>query len=127
MSEQLHLALNPVRADRAQDFERFLSDVVEPAVQAQRPDLEGRWRVARTDGPGADMVTYVFLLEGGSLEDDWDLGTLLTAHHGDEEAERLFQDWDAMFAPLDAWGEAAVATAEESGQVVLTLDPVSQG
>jgi hypothetical protein len=124
MTEQLHLGLNPVRADRAGDFERFLAEVVVPAVRAQRPDLDGRWRVMRSSGPSDDVVTYAFMLEGGSLAEDWELGVLLPAHYGAEEAERLINEWVETFAPLDAWAEEAVSSGRDANQVVWTLDPV---
>jgi hypothetical protein len=47
MTEHLHIGLNPVRSDRAEDFERLLSEVVSPAVRALRPDLDGHWRLPR--------------------------------------------------------------------------------
>jgi hypothetical protein len=125
MTEQLHLGLNPVRSDRAQDFERFLAEVVTPAVRAQRPDLDGRWRVMRTSGPSDDVVTYAFMLEGGSLAEDWELDVLLPAHYGKEEADRLIADWVETFAPLDVWAEAAVSSGRDSNQVVWTLEPVT--
>jgi hypothetical protein len=125
MTEQLHLGLHPVRSERAQDFERFLADVVVPAVRAQRPDLDGRWRMMRSSEPSDDVVTYVFMLEGGSLADDWELGVLLPAHYGEEEAGRLFQAWAETFAPLDAWAEAAVSAGREDNQLVCTMEPVA--
>ena len=126
MTEQLHLGLNPVRSDRAEDFERFLAEVVLPAVRAQRPDLDGRWRVMRSSGrPSDDVITYAFMLEGGSLAEDWELGVLLPAHYGEEEGDRLIKGWVETFAPLDAWAEAAVSSGQESGQVVWTLEPVT--
>ena len=124
MTDQLHLGLNPVRADRAEDFERFLSEIVVPAVRAQRPDLDGRWRVMRSSGLSDDVVTYAFMLEGGSLEEDWELGVLLPAHYGQEEAERLFNEWVETFAPLDAWAQATAASGGEANQAVWTLEPV---
>ena len=124
MTEQLHLVLQPVRADRADDFERFLRDVVVPAVRAQRPDLEGRWRAMRSSGPSDDVITYAFILDGGSLEDDWELDRLVPAHFGADEAARLFSDWGQTFAPLDPWAEAAASAGRESNQVVWTLEPV---
>src|SRR3712207_2490260 len=45
--QQTHLYLTPVSAERAEEFERFLLDVVAPAVAAQRPELVGRWRLLR--------------------------------------------------------------------------------
>jgi hypothetical protein len=125
MTEQLHLGLNPVRSDRAEDFERFLAEIVVPAVRAQRPDLDGRWRVLRSSQPSDDVVTYAFMLEGGSLAEDWELGVLLPAHYGEEEADRHIKAWTETFAPLDAWAETAVDAGREDNQVVWTLEPVT--
>jgi hypothetical protein len=125
MTEQLHLGLHPVRSDRAEEFERFLAEVVVPAVRAQRPDLDGRWRVMRSSESSNDVVTYVFMLEGGSLAEDWELGVLLPAHYGQEEAERRFGDWAETFAPLDAWAKAAVTSGRDAHQLVWTLEPVT--
>jgi hypothetical protein len=79
----------------------------------------------RTSGPSDDVVTYAFMLEGGSLAEDWELGVLLPAHYGEEEADRLIRDWVKTFAPLDAWAEAAASSGRESNQVVWTLEPVT--
>ena len=125
MTDQLHLGVNPVQSDRAEEFERFLVEVVVPAVRAQRPELDGRWQVMRTSVPASDVVTYVFMLEGGSLAEDWELDILLSAHYGQEEADRLIGDWVETFAPLDAWAEAAVASGRDSNQLVWTLEPVT--
>lgn len=127
MTEQLHVGLNPVRSDRAEDFERFLAEVVTPAVRAQRPDLDGRWRVMRSSAPSGDVLTYLFMLEGGRLAEDWELGVLLPAHYGDKEADRLIGDWLETFAPLDAWAERAVQSARDSNQLTFTFEPVTLG
>ena len=125
MTEQLHLGLNPVRSDRAEDFERFLAEVVVPAVRAQRPDLDGRWRVMRASEPAGDVVTYAFMFDGGSLMQDWDLGILLPGHYGQDEAERLIREWGDTFAPLDTWAEAAVSAGRDTNQMVWTMEPVT--
>ena len=123
MTEHLYLSFNPVRSDRAQDFERFQAEVVVPAVRAQRPDLEGRWRVTRTSGPSEGVVTFVFVLEGGR-PDDWDLGAVLSAEYGEEEAARWLKKWlDEFAAPLDKWSDAAELSTE-SNQVLWTLESV---
>jgi hypothetical protein len=126
MTDQLHVVLQPVKADRAGDFERFVAEVAAPAVQAQRPDLSGRWRVMRASEPANEVVTFAFLLEGGSLTEDWELDIVLPAHYGEEEAKRLIAEWTETFAPLAPWAERAVAAGQESNQVFWTLDPVSE-
>jgi hypothetical protein len=127
MTEHVHLGLNPVQADRAEEFERFLTEVVVPAVRAERPDLDGRWRVLRSTEPSDGVVTYGFMLEGGSLAEDWELDVLLPAHYGKEEADRLVKEWVGTFSPLDSWAEAAVAAGRDANQVVWTMEPVKLG
>jgi hypothetical protein len=126
MSDQLHVVLHPVQADRAEDFERFLTDVVAPAVRTQRPDLDQRWRVMRSAEAANGVVTFAFLLEGGSLTEDWELGVVLPAHYGEQEAERLIAAWAETFAPLTPWAEAAVSAGQESNQVVWTLESITE-
>jgi hypothetical protein len=124
MPEELHIVLQPVREDRAADFERFLADVVVPAARAQRPDLADRWQVLRS-APSDGTVTYAFLLHGGSLADDWELNLLLPPHYGQEETDRLVAEWAETFAPLGPWAESAAQAGEESNQLAWTLEPVS--
>lgn len=54
------VAVRPATADRADDFERFITEV----------------------------VPYAFMFEGGSLTEDWDLDVVLPAHYGDEQTDR---------------------------------------
>jgi hypothetical protein len=123
-TERLHLVLHPVRADRAADFECFLSEVVGPAVRAQRPALDNRWRVLRSSEARDDIVTYALLFEGGSLADDWELDVLLPAHYGAEEAERMVGEWSETFASLRRWADTSVADGLETNQCLWTFDPV---
>jgi hypothetical protein len=125
MADQTHLVLNPVQADRAEEFERFLAEVVAPAVRAQRPDLDGRWQVLRAIEPSDSVVTYCFIFDGGSLAQDWELDVLLPAHYGKEEADRMIRDWVETFAPLDPWAESALTSERDPGQVEWTLEPVT--
>jgi len=125
MTEELHVVLHPVREERVADFERFLSQVVAPAVKAQRPELEDRWQVLRSTQSLDGTFTYVLLLRGGSLSEDWELDLVMPAHYGQEEAERLFGEWAETFAPLRPWVESATNAGEENNQLVWTLEPVT--
>jgi hypothetical protein len=121
-----HVVLNPVAVDRADDFERFLLETVVPAVHAQRPDLEGRWRCLRSTGPepaDTGVVTYVFLFEGGDLEEDWALEKLLPPHYGAEKSEQLLEEWLDTLAPRERWLAALGGSDEE--QVVWSTAPVA--
>jgi hypothetical protein len=78
----------------------------------------------RSSGPSDGVVTYAFMLEGGSLAEDWELGVLLPAHYGKDEADRLLNEWVETFAPLDVWAEAVADSGREANQAVWTLEPV---
>ena len=128
VQQPTHLFLTPVSADRAQDFERFLLDVVEPAVAAQRPDLVGRWRLLRpSQAELADdtVLTYALLFDGGDPEEDWDLSKLLPLHYGEEESERLLQGWTAMFVPFGRWVTAMGEPDEDITQPGWTFTTVA--
>jgi hypothetical protein len=119
-----HVYLTPIAADRADDFDRFLREVVIPAVDARRPDLSRRWRALRPSAPDGDAVTYVFLFDGGDVETDWDLGPLFEEHYGEEQAARHFQTWVDLAVPVRRWAEGLTEKAD-TGQVGWTCSSVS--
>ena len=127
MDDQItHVALNPVAADRAEEFERFVSETVVPAIHVQRPDLEGRWRCLRSTTPepaDTGVVTYVFLFDGGDLDQDWDLNKLLPPHYGAERADQLMAQWLDTFASRERW-TAALGDSDEA-QMVWSAIPVA--
>jgi hypothetical protein len=110
-----HIYLNPVASDRAGDFEQFLTEVVVPAVRAQRPQLEGRWHVLKADQSAesdGSVAIYAFVFDGGSLEEDWELEDLIPAHYGKDEGQRLLSSWMESFVPLSRW---LATLGEEAG------------
>ena len=130
MSDHLtHIYLNPVRADRADDFEEFLADFVAPAVAAQRPQLVDRWQVLKATTPESGdpgVVTYAFIFEGGDLTDDWDLNVLLPPQYGQEEADRLLAAWATTFAPVRSWVAALRPDEDEAPQIGWTFTPATR-
>ena len=86
-SDTTFIALNPVLAERAGEFEEWLATVVAPAVEARRPDLAGRWHVLRSRQEEDGVLVFAFLFEGGE-DDDWALQPLLEQALGPDEAQR---------------------------------------
>lgn len=121
-----HIYLNPVASDRTGDFERFLTEVVVPAVRAQRPELEGRWHVLKAEGAGGSdgsVATYAFVFDGGSLDDDWELEDLIPAHYGEEEGQRLLSSWLGTFVPMAQW-LATLSDADTGPQLGWTFTAI---
>jgi hypothetical protein len=82
------IALTPVHAERADDFEDWIRSVVVPADRKLAPEREGRsWELLRAAEDQDGIVNFAFIFRGGDLL-DWDLGPLLEQALGAEEAER---------------------------------------
>lgn len=125
-----HIYLNPVRADRAEDFERFLSDVVRPATASLRPHLVGRWQLLKATNPepaDAGVITYALIFDGGDLDEDWDLAKILPAHYGDDEADRLLEEWSSTFASYQSWIAALGEQDDDFVQIGWSFRPAMGG
>ena len=93
--EQTLIALNPVRADRADDFTRWLRSVVVPAMSEHQPHLADRWHVLRGTEAEEGVVVFAFVFDGGT-DDDWELRPLLEKALGSHGADRALADMDQM-------------------------------
>ena len=105
------IALNRVIAARADDFEGWLRTVVLPAV-AKKPELAQRWEVLRSTDAADGVVNFVFLFQGGPLE-DWDLEPMLEEALGVDGASRAMSQFADMLADQQqAWSLARVDLAD---------------
>ena len=93
------IAINPVIADRAGDFEDWLRTVLVPATRDHRPELLDRWEVLRAakeeDGP----VIFTFLFYGGEAA-EWQMEPILARALGAEGARRALENLSAMMKGL---------------------------
>lgn len=108
LTDPSSITVTPVRADRADDFQRWLGTVVVPAARAHHPDVEGRWLVSRSAAAGDGVVPFVFLFSG----DDptlWDLRPLLEQAYGAEGANRQMSAFLGMLKGEQVeWAAATV-------------------
>jgi hypothetical protein len=93
--EHTLIAINHVRADRADAFAQWLRSVVTPAIRDHQPHLSDRWRVLRGTETEDGEVVFAFLFDGGT-DDDWDLSSLLEKALGPEDSERALADMHQM-------------------------------
>ena len=92
------IAVNRVKQGKEQEFETFLRDTVAPAVEQRRPHLTDMWEVLRPahDQDNDGTAAYIFLFHGDAPLDDWELGQLFTEAYGDEDANRLSEQWSQL-------------------------------
>jgi hypothetical protein len=119
-TEQSFLILNPVRTERAEDFERYVREVIGPAVGAQQPAMLSKvrlWRASEPEPGATGILIYAFVVEGASSWEDLNLAPLFSAHYGDDEAGRLLKQFDEFFVDHGTWVESwsAHEVGEENG------------
>jgi hypothetical protein len=92
------IAVTRVQADRQADFEAFIHEVVDPAVEKVRPELGPMWQTLRPTAATDGVAVYFLLFRGDASLDDWDLESLLTEAYGAEEGPRREQEFEAFLA-----------------------------
>ena len=93
------IAINPVLADRAGDFEDWLRTVLVPATRDHRPELLDRWQVLRAAKEEDGQVIFTFLFYGGEPA-EWQMEPILAQALGAEGAQRALENMLAMMKGL---------------------------
>jgi hypothetical protein len=93
--DRRHIYMTPVRAERADDFEAWLRQVLTPAARKSRPDTEARVQTLRATEESGGLVYFAFVAEGGD-DAEWDIRPLLEEALGSAAAESETQAWDSM-------------------------------
>ena len=91
-----HIAITPVKPDRQEDFERFIRDVIVPAVRDRRPDLVGSWQTLRPADTEGGSANYAFVFYGDFTADDWDLEPVFESAYGAEQGQRYIEQFAEM-------------------------------
>lgn len=92
--EQVWVLLSHVRADKREQFEHFVHDLLTPAAAKSLPVAHGQTRFLHPVEPNEDgSYTYVFLMDpvvGGA---DYRIDHLLQQMYGDELAAEYNKIW----------------------------------
>jgi hypothetical protein len=92
------IAVTRVKADKQAEFESFIGEVINPAVEKVRPQLGSQWQALRPAGARNGEAVYCLLFHGDASLDDWDLGSLFSEAYGPEEGARRDQEFEAFMA-----------------------------
>jgi hypothetical protein len=103
------IAITPVDAERADDFEDWIRNVVVPAEREHVPEKEGRsWELLRATEQQDSTVIFAFIFRGGDAS-EWDLEPLLEKALGAEGAQRALANLSGMMkSEQTVWNFAPV-------------------
>jgi len=93
------IAINPVLADRADDFEDWLRTVLVPATREYRPELLDRWKVLRAAKEEDGQVVFTCLFYGGQAA-GWQMEPILAQALGADGARRALENMLTMMKGL---------------------------
>jgi hypothetical protein len=97
--ERMWVLLNHVKADKWEQHERFVHDILMPAVEEVEPSALRHTRFLRPAEQNEDgTYTSVFLMDPLVEDADYDIVSLLTKAYGQEKAEEYVQLWGETLA-----------------------------
>lgn len=101
VGEKVLLLLNYIKAEKRDDFEHFIQNILAPAVMRVAPDVHRRVRTLFSTQPENDgSYTYVFLIEPLMPEASYDIAEVLYKAYPSEEASAYLRIWEeAQAAP----------------------------
>ena len=101
--ERMWIRLNHVKADKRELFERYIHDILQPAVEQVEPAMFRQVRFLHPTAPNEDgTYTYVFLMDPLIEGADYGIRNLLKRAYGDEQAAAYDQMWDEAVASPQA-------------------------
>ena len=97
--ERMWIRLNHVKADKRELFERYIHDILRPAVEQVEPSMFRQVRFLHPTEPNEDgTYTYVFLMDPLIEGADYAIENLLKRAYGDAQTEVYDQMWDESLA-----------------------------
>jgi hypothetical protein len=93
------VCVDRVKADRRDDYRRFLFDVKAPAVRAIRSEAHASVRLLEPSTPDPDGTwPFIWLMDPALPGEDYETAAMLEAFYGKERAIEYLRLWDEMCA-----------------------------
>ncbi len=97
--ERMWIRLNHVKADKRELFERFIHNILRPAVEQVESAMFRQVRFLHPTEPNEDgTYTYVFLMDPLIEGADYGIRDLLKRAYGEEQAAAYDRMWDEAVA-----------------------------
>ena len=97
--ERMWVLLNHIKADKWEQHEHFVHDILVPAIQKVEPSVLRHIRVLRPTEQNEDgTYTSVFLMDPLVEGVDYDIQSLLNKAYGEDKAEEYIQLWGESLA-----------------------------
>jgi hypothetical protein len=97
--ETMWVLLNHIKADKREQFERFVREVLEPVAKQVEPNTVRHVRLLLPTAPNEDgSYTYIFLMDPVIDGADYTIIGTLAKIHGQEAAEGYRREFEACFA-----------------------------
>ncbi len=93
--EPVWVCVDRIKADRRDDYRRFLDEVKAPAVRGVRPEAHRSVRLLEPTSPNPDGTwSFVWLMDPALPGEDYDAAAMFTAFYGSEKAAEYLRLWE---------------------------------
>lgn len=97
--ERVWVLLNHIKSDRREHFERFVHDLLVPAIEQVEPITFRHVRFLHPTEQNEDgSYTYIWLMDPFLADADYEILSLLKKAYGEERAQASYQQWEENYA-----------------------------
>ena len=97
--EDVWVLLNHVRAEKCQEFEHFVHQVLMPALSHIHPETHNKTRILHPMLPNADGThTYIFLMDPVVADGMYSISGILYQYYQPNLADKYVAMWNEMLA-----------------------------
>ena len=93
------VCVSTIKADKREEFRRYLEEVKGPAVRAIKPAVHSSVRLLEPSQPNADGTwTFVWLMDPMIEGEDYEEAPIYEAFYGPEQVAQRLRGWDECHA-----------------------------
>jgi hypothetical protein len=93
------VCVSTIKADKRDDFRRYLDEVKGPAVRAIKPDVHASVRLLEPSQPNADGTwTFIWLMDPVVEGEDYEMEPMYEAFYGQAHVAERMREWDECHA-----------------------------
>ena len=112
--ETVWICVSIVKADKREEFRRFVAEIKAPAVRAVKPEAHSSVRLLEPTAPNADGTwSFVWLIDPAVPGEDYETAPMLEEFYGHQKAVEYLRRWDEMHVGDQLLYETKQASAED--------------
>ena len=95
VGQSMLVCIDTIKADKREEFRRYLYEVKAPAVRAANPAAHASVRLLEPTSPNPDGTwTFIWLMDPAVEGEDYEMEPMYEAYYGRDKVDEYMRQWD---------------------------------